>query len=67
MTRTRLRNNLLNGRSEENTKKSSKQRSYCDSLLKKSKSDYFRNLSENNINDGTFWKTIRPKQNEIKF
>ena len=41
MTRTRLRNNFLKGRSEENKKKYSKQRNYCVSPLRKSKSDYF--------------------------
>ena len=61
MTRTRLRNKFLKDRSEENKKKYSKQRNYCVSLLRKSKSDYFGNLNEKNINDNkTFWKTIKP-------
>ena len=61
MTKTRLRNKLLKDRSEENKKKYSKQRNYCVSLLRKSKSDYFGNLNEKNINDNkTFWKTIKP-------
>ena len=51
MTRTRLRNKFLKDRSEENKKKYSKQRNYCVSLLRKSKSDYFGNLNEKNIND----------------
>ena len=39
----------------------SKQRNYCLSLLRKSKSDYFRNLNKVNINyNKTFWKTIKP-------
>ena len=50
MTKTRLRNKLLKDRSEEN-KKYSKQRNYCVSLLRKSKSDYFGNLNEKNNND----------------
>ena len=59
MTRSRLRNKFLKGRSEENKKKYSKQCNYCVSLLRKSKSDYFGNLNEKNINDNkTFWKTI---------
>ena len=61
MTRTRLRNNFLKDRSEENKRKYSKQRNYCVSLLRKSKSDYFGNLNEKNISDNkTFWKTIKP-------
>ena len=60
-TRTRLRNKFLKDRSEENKKKYSKERNYCVSLLRKSKSDYFGNLNEKNINDNkTFWKTIKP-------
>ena len=38
MTRKRLRNNFLKDRSEENKRKYSKQRNYCASLLRKSKS-----------------------------
>ena len=60
MTRSRLRNKFLKGRSEENKKKYSKQCNYCVSLLRKSKSDYFGNLNEKVINDKTFWKTIKP-------
>ena len=46
MTRTRLRNNFLKDRSEENKRKYSKQHNYCVSLLTKSKSEYFGNLSK---------------------
>ena len=46
MTRTRLRNNFLKDRNEENKRKYSKQRNYCVSLLRKSKSEYFGNLIE---------------------
>ena len=61
MTRTRLRNKFLKDRSEENKKKYSKQRNYCVSLLRKSKSNYFGNLNDKNINDNkTFWKTVKP-------
>ena len=51
MTRALLRNKFLKDRSEENKKKYSKQRNYCVSLLRKSKSDYFGNLNKKNIND----------------
>ena len=60
MTRTRLRNNFLNDRSEVNKRKYSKQRNSCVSLLRKSKSEYFGNLNEKKIGDNkTFWKTIK--------
>ena len=49
MTRTRVRNNFLKDGSESNGKKYSKQRNYRVSPLRKSKSDYFRNLNEKNI------------------
>ena len=39
ITRTRLRNNFLKDRSEENKRKNSKQRNYCVSLLRKPKSE----------------------------
>ena len=51
MTRTRPRNKFLKDISEENKKKYLKQRSYCVSLLRTFKSDYFRNLNEKNISD----------------
>ena len=46
MTRTRLWNNFLKDRSEENKRKYSKQHNYCVSLLRKSKSEHFGNLNE---------------------
>ena len=46
MTRARLRKNFLKDRYEENKTKYSKQRSYCVSLLRKSKSECFGNLNE---------------------
>ena len=49
MTRTRLQNNFLKYRSEENKRKYSKQRNYCVSPLRKSKSEYFGNLNETKI------------------
>ena len=61
MTRARLGDKFLKDRSEENKKKYSKQRNYCVSLLRKSKSNYFGNLNDKNINDNkTFWKTVKP-------
>ena len=55
MTRTRLRNKFLNNRSEKYKKKYLKQRNYCVSLLRKSKSDYFGNLNEKNISGNKTW------------
>ena len=61
MHRTRLRNNILRNRSDENKRKYSKQRNYCVSLLKKIKKKYCSNLNEKKITDNkTFWKTVKP-------
>ena len=61
MHRTRLRNNILRNRSDENKRKYSKQRNYCVSLLKKIKKKYCSNLSEKKITDNkTFWKAVKP-------
>ena len=49
MHRTRLRNNFLRNRSDENKKKYSKQRNYCVSLLRKTKKNYYNNLNEKKI------------------
>ena len=71
MTRKRLRNNFLKDRSEENKRKYSKQRNYCASLLRKSKSLYFEDLNEKKISDNkTYWKIIYPfysiKQHQLR-
>ena len=61
MKRSRLRNNFLKNRTEENKTLYTKQRNYCVSLLKKSKKKYFANLNEKDILDNKlFWKTIKP-------
>ena len=61
MRRTRLRNNFLRNRSDENKRKYSKQRNYCVSLLRKTKKNYYNNLNEKKITDNkTFWKTVKP-------
>ena len=61
MTRAILRNNFLKDKSGENKRNYSKQRNCCESLLRKSKSEYFGNLNEKKITDNkTFWKTIKP-------
>ena len=59
MHRTRLRNNFLRNRSDENNRKYSKQRNYCVSLLRKTKKNYYSNLNEKKITENkTFWKTV---------
>ena len=61
MHRTRLRNNFLRNRSDENKRKYSKQQNYCVSLLRKTKKNYYSNLNEKKITDNkTFWKTVKP-------
>ena len=56
----RLRSTLKN-KSKEDKNQYSKQRNYCVSLLRKSKSDYFEILNGENINyNKTFWKATKP-------
>ena len=60
MHRTRLWNNFLRNRSDENKRKYSKQRNYCVSLLRKTKKTYGSNLNEKKITDNkTFWRTVK--------
>ena len=60
MHRTRLWNNFLRNRSDENKRKYSKQRNYCVSLLRKTKKTYGSNLNEKKITDSkTFWRTVK--------
>ena len=61
MDRTRLRNNFLKHRTDENRKKYSKKRDYCVSLLRKTKRAYYGNLNEKEVTDNrNFWKTVKP-------
>ena len=70
MHRSKLRNNFLRHRSNENRKKYSKQRDYWVSLLRRIIKNYYDNLNEKNITDNKkFWKTvnfINRKNNLIK-
>ena len=70
MHRSKLRNNFLRHRSNENRKKYSKQRDYWVSLLRRIIKNYYSNLNEKNITDNKkFWKTvsfINRKNNLIK-
>ena len=61
INRSRLRNLVLKKQRWRKSKTICKQRNKCDSLLRKSKKDYFENLNENNITDNKrFWKTVKP-------
>ena len=61
MKRSKLRNDYLKHRSEENRLAYKKQRNFCVALLRKKKADYFNNLELNLVRDNKmFWKTISP-------
>ena len=59
MTRSRLKHAYLKTRIGKNWENYMKQRNFCTSLLKKPKSEYFRNLNIKDLNDNKkFWKKI---------
>ena len=61
MKRSRLRNNFLRNRTEENKILYNRQRNYCVSLLRKSKRGYYENLNIKNVTDNKlFWKSVKP-------
>ena len=61
MTRSRLKNVYLKTRNSKNWENYKKQRNFCTNLLKKTKSEYFRNLNIKELNDNKkFWKKIKP-------
>ena len=61
MKRTRFRNQFLKNRTDENKSRYTKQRNYCVSLLRKTKTQYYSNLDEKNVTDHkAFWKTVQP-------
>ena len=61
MKRTRLWSQLLKNRTDENKIKYSKQRNYCISLLRKTRTQYYSNLDEKSVTDKkVFWKTVKP-------
>ena len=49
--RTKLRNNFLKNKTEENRNKYTKQRNFCISLLRKIKQNYLNRLIQKNITD----------------
>ena len=61
MKRIRFRNQFLKNRTDENKSRYTKQRNYCVSLLRKTKTQYYRNLDEKNVTDNkAFLKTVKP-------
>ena len=61
MKRTRFRNQFLKNRTDENKSRYTKQSNYYVSLLRKTKTQYYRNLDEKNVTDNNaFWKTVKP-------
>ena len=61
MKSSRLRNNFLRNRTEENKILYNRQRNYCVSLLRNSKKGYYENLNIKNVTDNKlFWKSVKP-------
>ena len=61
MTRSRLRNNFLRSRSEENKKAYKEQRNLCVKLLRNVKKSHYSNLDIKDVNDNKkFWKIVKP-------
>ena len=61
MHRSKLRNNFLGHRSNENRKKVFETTEYYVSLLRRIKKNYYSNLNEKNITDNKkFWKAVTP-------
>ena len=61
MERTKIRNQFLKNRTDENKKRYTKQRNYCVSLLRKTKTQYYGKVDAKNVTDNkTFWKTVKP-------
>ena len=61
MKRSRLRNIYLKNRSDNNKREYNKQRNYCVSLLRKTKTNFYANLNEKDLSDNKqFWRTVKP-------
>ena len=60
MTWTKLRNIFPQNSSEQNRIRSTKQRNFCVSLLRKTKKRYYENLNDKFVVDNKlFWKTVK--------
>ena len=68
MHRKRLHNKYIKSRTDENHKTYKKQRNFCVKLLRRTKSDYYRNLDLGDLTDNRkFWKTVKSVfSNEIQ-
>ena len=61
MKRSCLRNIYLKNRSGYDKREYNKQRNYCVSLLRKTKTNYYVNLNEKDLTDNKqFWQTVKP-------
>ena len=61
MTRTRLRNRFRKEPTEMNRLAYKKQRSYCVSLMRQSKKQYYGSLNVNHLTDNkNFWRVVKP-------
>ena len=66
MKRTKLGNNFLNNRMQENRKKYAKQRKLCVPSIRKIKQNYLNSFNEKNINDNMkFWRTLKLFKNVL--
>ena len=60
MKRSCLRNIYLKNRWDSNNREYNKQRYYCVSLLRKTKTNYYGNLNEKDLTDNKqFWRTVK--------
>ena len=58
--RTRLWNQFLKKRTDENKRRYTKQRNYCISLLRKTKTQYYNYIDAKHVTDNkAFWKTVK--------
>ena len=58
--RSRVHNNFLRNKTEENEILYNRHRNYCVSLLRKSKRGHHENLNKKNItNNKLFWKSVK--------
>ena len=61
MKRSKLTNYYLKNKTDANRMLYKKQRNYCVSLFKKSKTNYYANLDKKKLSDNRFlWKVIKP-------
>ena len=61
MNRSRLKKKYQDWPSRENFKNWKKQKNKCNKLCRKAKKDYFRNITESNLNsNNTFWQFVKP-------